>query len=181
MWHLWLIAPIGQYLFENTITFNEGTYCTMRTDFFVPALHMVLMWTMFGLNRLINLSDICVWRIYLHNLPLQPFSQDYDQASHTTYVVCINFMHECCNLQFKVDSEGDIFEKLFIVILFTLQSFCQKSAERKSPKEYFHISSFWYRALHLISQHTTPTRLWRLPRIYCNQILIYCVKHLMAV
>ena len=29
------------------------------------------------------------------------------------------------------------FEKLFMAILFTSQSFCQKCAERKSPKKYF--------------------------------------------
>ena len=29
---------------------------------------------------------------YIHNWPLQPFSQDYGLASHTTYVVCVNFI-----------------------------------------------------------------------------------------
>ena len=53
-----------------------------------------------------------------------------DLVSHTTYVVCVNFIQKWRDLQFKVDS---FFEKLFMAILFTL-SFCQKSAERKSPK-----------------------------------------------
>ena len=48
-------------------------------------------------------------------------------------------MHEWRNLQFEVDSERQIFEKLYMEILFTLKSFCQKSADRKSPKKYFHI------------------------------------------
>ena len=36
--------------------------------------------------------------IHLHNSSLQPFSQDYDLASHTTYVVCVHFRHEWCDL-----------------------------------------------------------------------------------
>ena len=35
---------------------------------------------------------IFIWwhtRTYIHNWSLQPFSQDYDQTSHTTYVCCV--------------------------------------------------------------------------------------------
>ena len=32
-----------------------------------------------------------------------------DLVSHTTYVVCVNFIHKWRGLQFKVDSEGQIF------------------------------------------------------------------------
>ena len=28
---------------------------------------------------------------YIHNCSLQSFSQDYDLAAHSTYVVCVNF------------------------------------------------------------------------------------------
>ena len=52
--------------------------------------------------------------IYIYNWSLQPLSQDYDLTSHTTYVVCVNFIHEWRQLQFKVDSERQIFEKLFM-------------------------------------------------------------------
>ena len=38
--------------------------------------------------------NILITHTYIHNWSLQPFSQDYDLASHTTYVVCVNFMHE---------------------------------------------------------------------------------------
>ena len=63
--------------------------------------------------------------------------QYYDLACHITYVVCVNFIHECRDLQFKVDFEQWILEKLFMAILFYSQSFCQKSAERQQPKKYF--------------------------------------------
>ena len=67
---------------------------------------------------------------YIHNWSLQPFSQDY--ASHATYVVWVNFIHERQDLQFEVDSERQIFEKLCHGNVIYYQSFCQKSAERKS-------------------------------------------------
>ena len=49
---------------------------------------------------------------YIHNWPLQPFSPDYCLASHTTLVVCVHFMRDWWDLQFNVDSELQIFEKL---------------------------------------------------------------------
>ena len=76
-------------------------------------------------------------KIYIHNWPLQPFSQDYALTSHTTHVVYVNFIHEQRDLQFNVDSERQIFEKLFHGSFIYSQSFCQKSAERKSLKKYF--------------------------------------------
>ena len=79
---------------------------------------------------------------YIHNWPLQPFSQDYGLASHTTHVVCVNFIRERRDLQFNVDSERQFFEKLFHGSFIYSQSFCQKSAERKSPKKYFFIFHF---------------------------------------
>ena len=42
---------------------------------------------------------------YMHNWPLQPFSQDYGLASHTIHIVCINFIHEWRDLLFNVNSE----------------------------------------------------------------------------
>ena len=60
--------------------------------------------------------------IYIH-WSLQPFSQDYDLASHTTHFVCVNFIHEWRDLQFTVDSEREIFEKLFLGKFITLRVF----------------------------------------------------------
>ena len=34
-------------------------------------------------------------------LSLQASSQDYNLASHSTYVVCANFLHDCRDLKFK--------------------------------------------------------------------------------
>ena len=61
-----------------------------------------------------------------------------DLVYHTTYVVCVNFTLKCRDLQFKVDSEWQIFWENFHGNFYcTLrESFYQKSAERKSPKKY---------------------------------------------
>ena len=64
---------------------------------------------------------------YIHNWPLQPFSQKHGLASHTTHVVCVNFILEWRDLQFNVDSERQIIDGNCVYS----QSFCQKFAERK--------------------------------------------------
>ena len=58
-------------------------------------------------------------------------------VSLTTYVVCVNFIHSGGIHNLKSTPNDRFFEKLFIAILIYFQSFCQKSAERKSPKKYF--------------------------------------------
>ena len=58
-----------------------------------------------------------------HNWLLQSFSNDYHLTSHTTYVASDNFIHEWRDQQFKVDSERQIFMKLFTAHLFTLRVF----------------------------------------------------------
>ena len=60
-----------------------------------------------------------------------------DLVSHTTYVVCVNFIHKWGDLQLKLTPNDRFFEKLFMAIFIYSQSFCQKSAEKKSPKKYF--------------------------------------------
>ena len=66
----------------------------------------------------------------------KPSVRIFDLVSHTIYVVCVNFIHKWWDLQFKFDSERQIFWETFHANFFTL-SFCQKSAERKSRKKYF--------------------------------------------
>ena len=63
-------------------------------------------------------------------------------ASHTTHVVYVHFKCEWRYLQFNVDSERQIFEKLFHGRLIYSQSFWKKSAERKLLKKYLFHSAF---------------------------------------
>ena len=72
--------------------------------------------------------------------------------SHIIYFVCINFIHL---ILFKIDSERQIFEKIYRANLFTIR--------RKSPEEYFFIFCFnldvchgvWIGNSCQISQQTT--------------------------
>ena len=68
------------------------------------------------------MKEILVYT-YIHNWPLQPFSQDYGLASHTTHVVCVNFIRQRRDLQFNVDSERQFFEKLFSWQFYLLSEF----------------------------------------------------------
>ena len=43
-----------------------------------------------------------------------------DRVSQTIYVVCVNFIHKWRDLKFEVNSGLQIFEKLFMTVLFTL-------------------------------------------------------------
>ena len=67
---------------------------------------------------------------YTHNWPLHLFCQDYGLTSHTTHVVCINFIHEWRHLHFTVDSEKQIFVNNFNVRFSYPQSFCLKFSFR---------------------------------------------------
>ena len=63
---------------------------------------------------------------YRHDWPFQSFSQDYGLASHATDVKCFNFIRECRDLQFNVDSERlylRIFVKLFMAGLLAKEIF----------------------------------------------------------
>ena len=85
----------------------DSIICIKASDI---VLHSVLFRCLVGISS------------YIHNWPLQPFSQDYDLASHTTHIVCFNFIREWWDLQFNIDSERQIFEKIFYVkFLFTLR------------------------------------------------------------
>ena len=78
----------------------------------------------------------------IHNWLLQPFSQDYDLASHTTYVVCVNFIHKWRNLQFKLDSERQICEKLLMAILFTIRIFARNLQRGNLQRNIFVLMSY---------------------------------------
>ena len=60
-------------------------------------------------------------------------------VSHTSYIVCVNFIHKWQDLHFKVDSEQQIFLRNFSwqICLFTLRVFASNLLRRKSPKKYF--------------------------------------------
>ena len=107
------------------------------------------------------LSTRYLLHIYIHNWPLQPFSW----FSHTTYLVCVNFIHKLRDLQFKVGSEPQNFLRNFSCqILFTHSVFARNLLRKNRQRNSFRISFWclvfvWTVALRLISQYTIPRRL----------------------
>ena len=99
---------------------------------------------------------------YIHNWPLQSFSQDCSLAFHSTHVVVVNFIHEWWDLQFNVYSERQICEKLFHGRFILLSEFLPEICWEEIAEEILFIFHFWWltvgcepRLLRQISQHTT--------------------------
>ena len=99
---------------------------------------------------------------YIHNWPLQSFSQDYGLDSHTTHVACVDFIYASSVTYSVMSTPNDrFFEKFFHGSFIYSQIFCQTSAERKLPKKYiFFVFRFdaspgiVTRALRLRGQHS---------------------------
>ena len=66
-----------------------------------------------------------------------------DLVSHTTYVVCGNFIHKWRDLQFKVDTDLQNFWQTFHGKFINTQCFCKKSAERIFSKKSLFSILFW--------------------------------------
>ena len=84
-----------------------------------------------------------------------------DLVSHTTYVVCVNFIHKCRDLQFKVDYERQIFWETFHGNFYLLSKFLSEICWEEIAEEILFVFRFdvWpgtrTLAFRLISQHTT--------------------------
>ena len=74
---------------------------------------------------------------YIHNWPLQSFSQDYGLTLHTTHLVCINFIHEWRDLQSNVDSERQIVQKLFLWQVYLVSEFLSEICWQVIGEEIF--------------------------------------------
>ena len=79
---------------------------------------------------------------YIHNWPLQPPSvRIISLVSYTTYVVCVNFIHKWRDLEFKVDSERQIFLRNFSCQFLLLSKFLPEIWWEEIAEEiFFHIS-----------------------------------------
>ena len=84
-----------------------------------------------------------------------------DLVSHATCVVCVIFIHKCLDLQFKVDSERQIFGETFHGNFYILSEILPEICWEESAEEILFVFCFdvWpgarILAFRLISQHTT--------------------------
>ena len=81
----------------------------------------------------ITLSKCSTYIISHYNLSVRII----DLVSHTTYVVCVNFIRKWRDLQLKSTPNDRFYEKLVIAVLIYSQSFCQKSAVEIAEKILF--------------------------------------------
>ena len=105
--------------------------------------------------------------IYIHNI-IGHYNPTVRITTYlrTTYVVCVNFSYVNGSAYSLTSTPNNrFFKKLFHGRFICSQSFCQKSAQRKSPKKYFFfifcvdtLPGIQTWALHLISLHTTYQR-----------------------
>ena len=95
-----------------------------------------------GLSASLSVTAILFHVTYIHNWPLQPFSQDYGLASHTTQVVCVNFRREWRDLQLKVDSERQIFWETFSWQVYLLSEFLPEICWEEVAEEIFFVVCF---------------------------------------
>ena len=110
-----------------TVQIPCQTSCTQRnmTKYFFGYFLITVFSLNLRKNKLESLSDSyhsCT-HPYVHNWSLTTFSQDYDLTSHLWALICI---HERRDVQFKVDSGRQIFEKLFHGNFIYSQSFCSE-------------------------------------------------------
>ena len=94
------------------------SFCNFKPVVFCVENHACQNFIQFttSLKSLITCSVACSiqkMHTYIYNWSLQPFSQDYVLASHTTHVVCVNYIREWRDLQFYASPNGRFFEKLF--------------------------------------------------------------------
>ena len=78
-----------------------------------------------------------IHRIHIHTYVIGHYNPSVRIIDLVSLDVCVNFIHKWRDVQFKIDSERQIFWEPFHGNYIFSQSFCQKSAERKSPKKYF--------------------------------------------
>ena len=84
-----------------------------------------------------------------------------DLVSHTTYVVSVNFIHKWRDLQFKVDSERQMFWETFHGNFYLISEFLPEICWVEIAEDILFVFCFdeWpgvrSLAFHVISQHTT--------------------------
>ena len=90
----------------NTNNKNRGEHITNSIEIVTPSLNIeVFIETSYSRNKMIRNNDnpkaqplTCI-----HNRSLLLLTEDFNQASYTTYAVCVNFLHEYQDFQVQID------------------------------------------------------------------------------
>ena len=152
---------------------------TVMKNFYFPGIARVLRqaqklfeWIISSTNQTcaentnfctVSISYLCI--VYIHNWSIQPFGPDYWPSFSHHLCSCVNFIHKRRALQFKVNSERQIFFRNFSwQFLFTLRVFTRNLLRGNCQKNTFCIL-FWCLAWGSnpgFTSNKLPTRLRRL-------------------
>ena len=115
---------------------HNKIYCklTITLHSSYSYLSLSVLWHKLYFKKLSSVNSVVV--AYVHNWSLASFCENCDQASHTTYVECVNFIHKWRDLQTPNDR-----------FLGNFSYFCQKSAKSNSPSKYFFVFHFIWKYL----------------------------------
>ena len=94
----------------------------------ITCLWYIIWYILFSVYYILFINILTYTYIIGH---YNPSVRIIDLVSHTIYVVCVNFIY------ISDGTERQIFLETFHGNFIYSQGFCQKSAERKSPKKYF--------------------------------------------
>ena len=111
-----LIIIVNKWFYCTIVFFNDFVILDNYDSLdFVPHNFKVLLITLL-LSVIGKYFLFIVTNKRINLKTLFSKSKDYNLAPHTIYVACVHFIHKRRDLLFKVISEGQIFEKLFIAI-----------------------------------------------------------------
>ena len=105
---------------------------------FSPTLLLLVNLVVAFLSVVVVLFNVKRYYIHTDIIGLyNPSVRIIDIVFYSTYVMCVNFIHKWRLYSLKSTPNERFFEKLFMVILFTLRVFTRNLLREKSPKKYF--------------------------------------------
>ena len=141
---LWQLMGLCPYFFKVNTIQHQGSQIVLFIHFLMPTIqkaldeHLIVLWTNFDFKEMyfrwplihakepwIHAIEQILKHTCKHKWSLQPFSQDYDLVSHTTYVLCVNF------IQFL--------DKLFMEILFTRPVFARNQLRGNRRRNFLYL------------------------------------------
>ena len=112
------IALIATAVVQDDVIMNDSLYILANTTTVPNLFGLLCKLCSFFYSECYVTGHCCITYIIGH---CNPSVSIIDLVTHTTYVMCVNLIHKWRDLQFKIDSERQIFfEKLFMPILIIL-------------------------------------------------------------
>ena len=119
-WIRWQILISFRYFVLTAVVFSQPFFvfkykdtCCIKNDHFITKTSF----TLFTLHFICKNTKCTAFFCYIHTYIIGHYNSSVriiDLVFHTTYVLCVNFIHKWRDLQFKINSERQFFGKLFM-------------------------------------------------------------------